>query len=387
MDWSIHPPISNQETNIVNNDYDSDKEEDRVPIKSEKLHSSNCSFSEYTFPINCEINETENSFVSEGERCNDSGIDFESSLGIQEVTYSQVEGLHIPPPTEKKLSDNQESFGEPEFKDGNENQTETPSLICEQNSVKLKSQEELLSCDKESESGQVVAKGHREELRLRWQKKDESLSSHANSQDKFGFGYNKDKEPSVSQDDNTEICSSNMQEKVSVSQSGDTVIRCHADNKRLELEIELEREEMEQKSIRKKRRHEEDTNNDPDSQARRIFTCRHIRCKDLEFHSRGDLRRHSKVHGTSACSRCTKVFKYEDSLFEHMNAVHLKIRRPYICSECPGDGRLGPAIYVSRKQLTDHLKRIHSKRIHRSGYSFENSSASFLYETEACYKT
>ena len=304
------------------------------------------------------------------------------------MTYSQVEGLHIPPPTEKMLLDNQESFGEPEFtelNDGNENRTEAPSLICEQNSVKLKSQEELLSCDKESESGQVVAKGHREELRLRWQKKDESLSSHANSQDKFGFWYNKD--TSVGQDDNTEICSSNMQEKVSVSQCGDSVIRYHADKKRLELEKELEREEMEQKSTRKKRRHEEDTNNDSDSQARRIFTCRHIRCKDLKFHSRGDLRRHSKVHGTPACSRCTKVFKYEDSLFEHMNAVHLKIRRPYQCSECPGDGRLGPAIYVSKKQLTYHLKRLHSKRINRSGYSFENSSASFLYETEACYKT
>jgi len=409
MDGSNFPPISNQETNIVNNDYDSDKEEDRVPIKSEKLHSSNCAFSEYTFPVNCEINETEKSFVSEGERCSDSGIDIEPSLGIQEVTNSQVKGLNLTPPTEKILLDNEESIGKPEFKDGNKNQIETPSLISEQTSVKLKSPEELVSCDEarsqsfsddsrsrsigESDREQVVAKGHREGVYsnmpwsymsfLRWQNKDESLSSHANSQDKFGFWYNKD--PSVGQDDNAEICSFNMQEKVRVSQSSDT--RYHTDKKRLELEKELEREEMEQKSIRKKRRQEEGTNNDSDSQARRILRCRHIGCKDLEFHSREELKSHiSKVHMTPACSRCKRVFKSEDSFFEHMNASHLKIRRPYVCSECPGDGRLGPAVYVSRKQLTDHLDRIHSKRISRSGYSFENSSASFLYETEACYK-
>ena len=149
----------------------------------------------------------------------------------------------------------------------------------------------------------------------------------------------------------------------------------------LELELELEREEMEEKRKRYERSH---IPNVSDSQANRIFTCNNIGCKDLEFHSREDIRRHSEVHSIPTCSRCRKVFKSEDSLFEHMNAGHLKIRRPYKCSECPCDGPFGPAIFVSRKQLTDHLIRIHSKRIKRSGYYFDKRSASFLYETEDC---
>ena len=90
--------------------------------------------------------------------------------------------------------------------------------------------------------------------------------------------------------------------------------------------------------------------------------------------------RHSKeVHVTSTCLRCSKVFKYKLALFEHMNAAHLKIRRPYKCSECPGDWR-----HVSKSQLTDHLRTVHSKRIKRGEYFFEKWSASFVYETDDC---
>ena len=64
-----------------------------------------------------------------------------------------------------------------------------------------------------------------------------------------------------------------------------------------------------------------------------------------------------------------------------MNASHLKIKKPYECSECVGDGRLGPAVYVSRKRLTDHLRRIHSMRIRKIRYNFQNGSAAFEYET------
>ena len=64
-----------------------------------------------------------------------------------------------------------------------------------------------------------------------------------------------------------------------------------------------------------------------------------------------------------------------------MNAAHLKIRKPYECSECVGDGRLGPAVYVSRRQLTDHLRRIHSMRIRKIRYNFKNGFAAFEYET------
>ena len=112
-------------------------------------------------------------------------------------------------------------------------------------------------------------------------------------------------------------------------------------------------------------------------------------CRDLKFHSCEELRRHSNVHMNSACSRCSKLCFYEKSLFEHMNVAHLKIRWPYVCSECPGsecpgDGSPGSIIYASRRKLTSHLRKVHSKRISRSGYSFENMSASFLYETEDC---
>ena len=92
-------------------------------------------------------------------------------------------------------------------------------------------------------------------------------------------------------------------------------------------------------------------------------------------------RRAKNKHCSFVCSRCTKIFKHDDSLFEHMNAVHLKIRKPYECSECHGDGRLGPAVYVSRRQLTDHLRRIHSMRIRHIQYTFKNGSAEFEYET------
>lgn len=457
---SIHPPISNQETNIVNNDYDSDKEEEKVAIKSENLYSNNCASSEHSFPIHREKrrNESEKLNVQGGDRCNDSGIDIESCLGVEHDTFSQAEELHIPPLTEKILLDNQESFREPEFsgiKDRNKNQIEKFSLTRELNIVKLRSQEELVSCDEARSEGEIVssdeaqsqsfsddsrssgesesvqaAKGRREELRLRWQKKDENLFSHAKSQDKLGFWYNKDQDPSGGQDDNTKIYSANMQDSDHTPQqpqqhpgaaggqptaSGPTPrsgspfipfivpppfpfnpftlpppqqktvdrssqqssLKENQDKKRLELE----REEMEEKKNREKRSQEVDTNNDPHT--RKIFTCPYRRCKDLEFHTRGDLKRHSKVHSTPVCSRCKKEFKYEDSLFEHMNAAHLKIRRPYVCSECPDDG---PPIFVSIRQLEDHLRRVHSKKINRRGYSFENESASFLYQTEACHK-
>ena len=156
---------------------------------------------------------------------------------------------------------------------------------------------------------------------------------------------------------------------------------------RLELELELERKEMENKRTRSKQgtyeRYEKDFHNVSDSQGNRIFTCLNIKCRDLIFHSCEELRRHSNVHMNSACSRCSKLCFYEHSLFEHMNVAHLKIRRPFVCSECPGDG-LGRKIYASRRQLTSHLRKVHSKRINRSGYSCENMSASYLYETEDC---
>ena len=146
--------------------------------------------------------------------------------------------------------------------------------------------------------------------------------------------------------------------------------------------------EMENKRTRSKQgtyeRYEKDFHNVSDSQGNRMFTCLNIKCRDLIFHSCEELRRHSNVHMNSACSRCSKLCFYEKSLFQHMNAAHLKIRRPYVCSECPGDGSPGSIIYATRRKLTSHLRKVHSKRISRSGYSFENMSASFLYETEDC---
>ena len=44
MDGSIFLPISSQEANIVDNNYDSDHEEDKVPIKSEMLDAGICAF-------------------------------------------------------------------------------------------------------------------------------------------------------------------------------------------------------------------------------------------------------------------------------------------------------------------------------------------------------
>ena len=127
------------------------------------------------------------------------------------------------------------------------------------------------------------------------------------------------------------------------------------------LELELERKEMENKRTREKReayeRYENDFHNVSDSQGNRVFTCLNIKCRDLKFHSCEELRRHSNVHMNSACSRCSKLCFYEKSLFEHMNGPHLKIRRPYVCSECPGDGSPGLIDYASRKQLKSHLRK------------------------------
>ena len=141
----------------------------------------------------------------------------------------------------------------------------------------------------------------------------------------------------------------------SKSVEGSAVVRT-LDKEAQDIEVELKK-----KKIEDKRKHE-DTHDISDSRAKR-------------------KRRPKKIHCTFGCSRCSKMFKYEDSLFEHMNAVHFKIRKPYECSECVGDGRLGPAVFISRKQLIDHLREIHSMRIRQIRYNFKNESVVFEYET------
>jgi len=409
MDRSIFPPISNQEKNIVDNDYDSDIEEDKVPIKLENLYSNNCASSELNFPIKQEINESETIYDSGEGRCNDSGIDIESCLGIEEVFNSQEGWPDIPPQLEKKLKiHNQESLGDPEIVDKKQNNEHclVDSIVGKENSIETfnehLSEGEYVSSDEaqgqsfSNDSKSIVdyvtdkdiaAKAYREELRLRWKKKDESISPHANSKDKFGFGYNKDKNTSVDQDDNTKICTPNLQDKVSV------------EVKRLELELKnvssQEKEKKKRKTRSAKQRKlakDKNTYAVADSQYKTVLLCHHKKCKGLKFHSGAALKRHNKIHVNEKekdpqCSRCLQVFKHADSLFSHMNAAHFKIRMPYECSECPGNELLGPPVFVSRKQLVDHLKSVHSMRIKRGGYSFENESASFLYQTEACHKT
>ena len=411
MDGSIYPPISYQENNIVNNDYDSDKEEEKVPIKSEKFYSNNFASSELNFPIKEEINESDKIYESGGGgRCNDSGIDIESCLGIEEVINSHEEGWpEIPPQLEKKLkTHNQESLGDPEIIDKKQNNEHffVDSIVGKENSIETfsghMSEGEYVSSDEaqgqsfSNDSKSIVdyvtdkdiaAKAYREELRLRWKKKDESISPHANSKDKFVFGYNKDKNTSVDQDDNTKICTPNLQDKVSV------------EVKRLELELKNVSSQEKDKKKRKPRRarqrklaKDKNTYAVADSQYKTVLLCHHKKCKGLKFHSGAALKRHNKIHVNEKekdpqCSRCLQVFKHADSLFSHMNAAHFKIRMPYECSECPGNELLGPPVFVSRKQLVDHLKSVHSMRIKRGGYSFENESASFLYQTEACHKT
>ena len=61
------PLNSNQEANIVNNNYDSDHEEDKVPIKSEISDSDILPLSTVTLPINQERNYSEKMSVTNEE--------------------------------------------------------------------------------------------------------------------------------------------------------------------------------------------------------------------------------------------------------------------------------------------------------------------------------
>ena len=65
--------------------------------------------------------------------------------------------------------------------------------------------------------------------------------------------------------------------------------------------------ELKKKKTVNKRKHEDDMKNMSDSQANRKRCAKNKHC-------------------IFVCSRCTKIFKHDDSLFEHMNAVHLKIQ-------------------------------------------------------------
>ena len=255
MDGSIHHPFSNQDTNIMNNDYDSDKAKDEVPIKSENMYSNNCASSEHNFPIKREINEAENFFVSGGERCNDSGIDVESSLRIQEVTYSQVE-------IKGKKSDNYKLYLVDNIV-GNENFVETFSGHLSEGELVSSDDDQSQSCSYDSTSifeNVSVKAAHRE---------DESLPA---------------KDPSVGQDDNTKICTGNLQDKVSV------------EVKRLELELENFNSQKKVKKKRRTRRSKKQKCAEDNTEAteavavadfhfKTVLSCLYKKCQGLKFHS------------------------------------------------------------------------------------------------------
>ena len=67
MEGYIFPLDPNQEANIVNNNYDSDHEEDKVPIKSEISDSDILPLSTVTLPINQERNYSEKMSVTNEE--------------------------------------------------------------------------------------------------------------------------------------------------------------------------------------------------------------------------------------------------------------------------------------------------------------------------------
>ena len=287
MDGSIFPPISNQEANIVNNNYDSDHEEDEVPIISEMSDSDICTPSEV---------------ISGGKRCNDSGIAIEYCLEIEqqelELKGQQEDGSDIPPPPENILLDNQESLEEGEITDTDGEEVRDKTTFCdylrEQNN-KLKSTEKSFdkarSKNNSDKLGVKVAKVHREreELRLRWQKKD------------------------VIQD-------------VAIEKQGDRIETYIGNRKGV-----------------------------PDG---------------------GNLQPKKK-------KKRGRKRKQKNQMNEKAPKCSI-----YVCSECPGNGRLGPDVYLgpaffaSLKQLTDHLKGTHSMRIRRDWYTFKNRVATYEYETE-----
>ena len=393
MEGFIFPLVSNQEANIVNNDYDSDHDEVNVPIKSETSDSDILPFSTVTLPINQEINDSEKLNVTNEERCNDSGIDTESCLGNEFFSNSPEGGPAIPPPPEKILLNEQESFGESGSREEFIDRKTFSDFLGEQNVAKQKSQKESVTCDESrsrsspdgSRDGAVVSVIENNEswscehdtCRIKFNSVEErnchmkvhqkfkkfSKISHpqANNQDNFGFWYQSD--PSVPCDEARSVSDDSTSTAGSTGVQAPKVPReelrrrwqkkdaTQGEQAAQELELEPKK-----KNIGKKRKHEDDGNNNSKAKSKRN-------------------------HCSFICSRCTKTFKFEDSLFEHMNAAHLKIRKPYECSECVGDGRLGPAVYVSRKQLTDHLRRIHSMRIRKIRYNFKNGSAAFEYET------
>ena len=137
-------------------------------------------------------------------------------------------------------------------------------------------QSQSVSDDSRSSVENVSARASQcEELRLRWKKRDESHPT---------------LEPSVGQEDNTKICTANLQDKVNVEM------------RRLELELEnansLEKIKKKRKTRRAKkqrRANDSDSESVADSQFNTVLTCLYKKCQGLIFQSLAAQRHHNKT--------------------------------------------------------------------------------------------
>ena len=85
---------------------------------------------------------------------------------------------------------------------------------------------------------------------------------------------------------------------------------------------------------------------------------------------------HTKPVDSAECPRCWRVFKTKEHLFVHFHATHTKNQNPFTCFDCPKSSRLR---FSSRTALLKHLKIVHSLKITKDWFV---NSAIYEYETE-----